>query len=577
MKRLHFFLTVAATLLAAIAILYLFMNRRKTEGFTDSNGAVNPVMTSVDLSGTNMPTLAGSNYNPPDGRVPAAAQTSSIPADVGGATSSNPQAALAAPKDVQAASDALQAFKLLIAQKDPTTTDLSSDLVEKVQQYQANVPALENQLQSAYSNPDLTGMTVDKITFLRTTLQSLTKSLASSLVVRGAASTVPAQNMGGDTVAYIDSMPQPTLVATPPSQISLQDLISLRDRINQESLKLANLRSRAPTMLARQNQLESLAGDLTDMITRIQAGTLVITDIPITKDDAANFMAVLDTNRSGPLPNLQLPSGIQKSTHQQPVKNTIEAQLPGLQNPQLQQLLKNAQYLKWGLQMNVSYDPELAAQDRVVQRLEAIENRLTQLATSETPLPDSLSQAFMKELGILQQLVQARSTTGQAPQDRFPTKYTKASEDMTDDLSTPDVPSDDAVATAQGKGMGPKRRTFPNGELSSDVYVRPGFVMNDESIHHRGSASVFDPAAVGGPDWQKRSLDLCKQIQSANLGDTKNFGCIANPNEVGPTYSWKGNHNMVCNRLGDTWGGWYPAMFGCPPYDPTAKFKGTMA
>jgi hypothetical protein len=576
MKRLHFFLAVAATLLAAIALLSLFMIRyKKSEGF--ANEAVDPVMTSVDLSGSNMPTLAGSNYNPTDGEVPAAAQTSSIPADVGGATSSNPQVALAAPKDVEATSDALQTFKLLLAQKDPTTTDLSSDLVARIQQYQAHVPAFENQLKSAYSNPELTGMTLETITMLRESLVSLTKSLSSAMVIRGAASTVPAQNMGGDNVAYIDSMPQPTLVATPPSQIGLQDLISLRDRINKESLKLANLRSRAPTMMAKQNQLESLAGDLTDMITRIQAGTLSITDVPITKDDAENFMTALDTNRSGPLPNLQLPSGVQKSTAQQPVKNTVEDQLPGLQNPQLQQLLKNAQYLKWGLQMNVSYDPELAAQDRVIQRLEAIENRLTQLATSETPLPDSLSEAFMKELGILQQLVQTRSKTGKASQDRFPTKYTKASDETTIDVSTPDVPSEDNLATAQGKGMGPTRGSFPNGELSPDVYVRPGFIMNDESIKHRGSGGSFDPAAVGGPDWQKRSLDLCKQIQSANLGDTKNFGCIANPNEVGPSYSWKGNYNMVCNRLGDTWGGWYPAMFGCPTYDPTAKFKGTMA
>ena len=75
---------------------------------------------------------------------------------------------------------------------------------------------------------------------------------------------------------------------------------------------------------------------------------------------------------------------------------------------------------------------------------------------------------------------------------------------------------------------------------------------------------------------KKRSQELCRQVRGANLGDPAQFGCISNPDAVGPDYSWKGNFTMVCNRLGDTWGGWYPEMFGCPKYDPTQKFRGTM-
>jgi hypothetical protein len=135
----------------------------------------------------------------------------------------------------------------------------------------------------------------------------------------------------------------------------------------------------------------------------------------------------------------------------------------------------------------------------------------------------------------------------------------------------PEVPSTVNLSAAQGGGMGPRRRTFPNGEYSADIYVRPGVQMNDESIMSRGSAASYSDAAVGGSDWQKRSQEVCRQIKSAGLGDPKNFGCI-NPADVGPDYSWKGNFNMVCNRLGDTWGGWYPAMLGCEPNDPTAKF-----
>jgi hypothetical protein len=112
---------------------------------------------------------------------------------------------------------------------------------------------------------------------------------------------------------------------------------------------------------------------------------------------------------------------------------------------------------------------------------------------------------------------------------------------------------------------------------NSDAEIRPGFVMSDDQIRYRGSTSAFDDSLVGGPDYKQRSLDLCRQIQSANIvSDPKVLGCINQPDSVGPSYSWKGNYEMVCNRLGDTWGSWYPEMFGCPKYDPTAKFKGTM-
>ncbi len=110
--------------------------------------------------------------------------------------------------------------------------------------------------------------------------------------------------------------------------------------------------------------------------------------------------------------------------------------------------------------------------------------------------------------------------------------------------------------------------------MYEDALRRPGFVMTDESIRSRASASAFNDKLVGGPDWKQRSADLCRQIQSAQVGDPRNFGCIGNQNEVSPAYSWKGNYEMVCNRLGDTWGSWYPEMFGCSPYDPTSKYNG---
>ena len=114
--------------------------------------------------------------------------------------------------------------------------------------------------------------------------------------------------------------------------------------------------------------------------------------------------------------------------------------------------------------------------------------------------------------------------------------------------------------------------TMPNApQRQYDSMMRPGFQMNDDSLAQRASASAFDPSTVGGPNWKKRAQELCEQVGSAGLAPPGNFGCIEDDSTVSKDYSWKGNYEMVCNRLGDTWGGWYPEMMGCPP--PTNKFQ----
>jgi hypothetical protein len=122
------------------------------------------------------------------------------------------------------------------------------------------------------------------------------------------------------------------------------------------------------------------------------------------------------------------------------------------------------------------------------------------------------------------------------------------------------------------KVEGFESRTMPNApQRQCDSVIRPGFQTDDASLAQRASASAFDPSTVGGPNWKKRAQDLCEQVSSAGLAPPGNFGCIDEDTTVSKDYSWKGNYNMVCNRLGDTWGGWYPEMMGCPP--PTNKFQ----
>ena len=124
------------------------------------------------------------------------------------------------------------------------------------------------------------------------------------------------------------------------------------------------------------------------------------------------------------------------------------------------------------------------------------------------------------------------------------------------------------------EGFESSNSTFPYAGPQADSKIRPGFTMNDASIANRASASAFDPSTIGRADYKQRALELCRQVGQADLAPPDNFGCIAKPDEVSEDYSWKGNYQMVCNRLGDTWGGWYPEMVGCPTPNPTAKFQG---
>jgi hypothetical protein len=120
-----------------------------------------------------------------------------------------------------------------------------------------------------------------------------------------------------------------------------------------------------------------------------------------------------------------------------------------------------------------------------------------------------------------------------------------------------------------------KRATGDDG-ISPDVYSRPGMLMSDEAIKRRASGSQpIASDSAGGLDHKQRTIELCNQIRSSGLGDPKDFGCIADPSQVGASYSWKGAHKMVCSRLGHTWGGFYPEMMGCGKYDAVVGFDGS--
>lgn len=351
----------------------------------------------------------------------------------------------------------------------------------------------------------------------------------------------------------LDSQATPTVAAGVPGVITLVELRELVKRIQEEKTTIENLRTTSPTYTARKDQLEKLAADVSAIISDVEQGKLKIEDVPIRPEDAANFLAKLPITTL-PLATLISPAGSVNSTIKVADASVMDMHSGSMDANVLQGLLTNAQYLKW--QINVEFDPALAERDRILKRLEMMERRLTNLLVSETPIPKEMYDNYVHELKTLQAMLLSDKQSV-APIDRLqplPIEHTR--------MAVTDERLGDAAAAIAAN--------------ANDAAIRPGFIMNDDMIARRASASTFDDSTVGGPDYKERALTLCRQIQGAQLGDPAEFGCIANPDSVGPMYSWKGNYTMVCNRIGNTWGGWYPEMFGCPKYDPTAKFKATM-
>jgi len=231
--------------------------------------------------------------------------------------------------------------------------------------------------------------------------------------------------------------------------------------------------------------------------------------------------------------------------------------------------------LSWDVNIGVGYDPNVTIQRKISERLQHIMNDI------ESGTLDRIKmRAKMTELEILKQQLETinrRNLTAASGTVDLVDKNTDLGDaDTSDNLLLTDktMPKNLNYTKkyAPGDENSPVRQeiltTIESPLASNDYLIRPGYQMTDEEIARRGSRATFDETKVGGADYKKNVKFLCQQIKAAGLGDPSEFGCIANQqSDVGPDYSWKGNYKMVCSRLGNTWGSWYPEMFGCPKQD----------
>jgi hypothetical protein len=507
--------------------------------------------------------------------LPTAAQTSAIPKATPGATTTDPTKALAQPKDIEALMEVLKNYGLLATQKNPDSTDLGTEDKSKALYFLMMLEPLNNELQAALAKSDAAEITQNDATILRNEISRLTDKLRAARVISPSAGTMiqtpikePSGTKDAEYAKLVEAEPMPTVAAGPVGVISLQTLEQLLVRVKAEGLRLSNLRSTAATTQSRIAHLEKLAADLGDIITAVKRKTMKLEDVPITPDAAQRFLKELQSN-TGPIPPLIVPKGVSPASIK---ASPTVSQFDGtpLDNAMVQKMLEEARNLKWSLDVRLEYDPHMKQREEMLERIEKITKNLTLMSVSDKAMTPAAYQRMVQEMSTIQ-----RHAMAQPPQ-RGPPVEGSMSRLRTDYARVPTgapTPSADQVYAAQGAGLGTQPNMFPHGEISPDIQIRPGFVMNTDQIARRPSAASFDGSAVGGPDYKTRALELCRQVKSAQLGDANSFGCVSNPDAVGPNYSWKGNFTMVCNRLGDSWGRSYPEQFGCPKYDPTAKFS----
>ena len=466
--------------------------------------------------------------------LPAPLQESMIAHDVPGAVTAAPDESSASTQDLIALQDALRFFHdSFRARRELYGKSIggSAETLGGLDQLEHDLSKYETRVHDALTDLSKNSFTVEEATRLRTFYE-----------------------MGADKILTITEG-----FASPPSKYTIagpflnaNDLQELINRINKVRMELVNQRSTASTVRSRIDQLEKLKADVTELRGKIVRKEMDPRDLPIDAEAARKFLAGLT---SSTIPSLITPSGGTPSTAASPAATVFN-------NPAVQTMLEQAKNLRWSMQVTVGYDPEVVQRDGLLKRLDKIEKRLEELSTKKGS--EKEYESLSKELQILSAALGGSFATSSSGSMRpqLPT-----STRLSTLWNQPNGPTQDNLQCAQSNHF-----SDPSASLaSSDNYGPVG--MTDEQIKHRASSGTPSYGGVGGADYKTRTADLCRSISASGLGDSKDFGCIANPDTVGPTYSWKGAHAMICNRLGDTWGASYPEQFGCGKYDPTARFN----
>jgi hypothetical protein len=490
--------------------------------------------------------LASSNNS----SLPAPAQESMISHDLPGAVTAAPDQSAASTQDLIALQDAIRFFHDSVqAQRSIDKATMNekqrqgtAETLGSLAELEKELPAQEARVKAALTDLSKNNYTVEEVTRLRSFYE-----------------------IGADQIltiaeGFAEGFANPRRYNIAGPYLTAKDLQELLNRIGATRKELVNQRSMSPPVRARIDQLEKLGADIREIREKVVRKQMDPRDIPIDAEAARKFLAGLT---SSVIPPLVTPHGVS------PLQAAAPAAITAMTgDPMVQQLLDQAKNLRWNMQVTVGYDPLVVQRQALLQRLDTVEKRLQELSTQDDSRKNQREyNTLYKELTSLTTAIGTSfHGSGSAPPAHV--RPQPASSTRLPDLSThPSAPHHTNLACAQSNEFSDPYASVPTPAINRVVG------MTDEQIKHRASSGTASYGGVGGADYKTRTTDLCRSIGASGLGDPKDFGCLLNPDEVSPTYSWKGAHKMICNRLGDTWGASYPEQFGCGKYDPTARFN----
>ena len=331
--------------------------------------------------------------------------------------------------------------------------------------------------------------------------------------------------------------------ASPQGKITVEELKELLKRVKGEIERINALRSVSPTMIAKKTHLEKMATDISEMLEKLERKKITLDEIPIKPDDAVKFMNSIQDEE---LSNI---------IKEEPIKPVDAPFVNGMNavpsNDALQTLLEQSKYLKWNIQVNMQFDPELEQSDKYLTYLKSMEGHFKKLLSENNKIPEEKYNAYLSELHTLRSIVSKRSEQ----KNIYPEKL--AMNLNNDHKTSPHIPSSEELQRIQGGDLNRKATV----ESFRNEY--PDYETMQSNIINRGANASFDTYTVGGLNYKERVKNMCSQIHNIGLTDARELGCIQDQDSVSDSYSWKGNYEMVCSRLKTLWGDWYPEMLGC--------------
>ena len=509
-----------------------------------------------------------SGWTPASGTTPSAAQSSAISNTLPNSTVSDPSQSIAQQQDIQSTLDAIKTFQTFAAN---TTPSMYPDPVrQQVAETMNAINDITLPLNTAQLNPSSSALTVAQLSAIRDRIGATTKALSQLSAAQGggaAATSVPAGSAGSAaSVGSVGSVASVGSVGSASADvITLDQMKTLVMRVKATLLALTNLSSTDATITQRIGVLSQLKANLEDLVTKVSSNAMDIKDVPIKPAEAQAFLKVLD-DKTIPLPPL---IGVAGGNNGTPLNYDPKASAAALQG-----FTQAFQTVMSHVKFQMTYDPSSSQNAAVMARLQAVEDKLFAHAASSTPVTPAILELLKQELTVLGAIVKADPTNhaDYSPANSLPSMSTRLEGDTG---SAPSNPTMEQLMLASGGPLGPSGSLSAPGSLSPpgpflNPVVNPG--LTDAQRAARGSAAAFDESTVGGYNYRDRAIEVCRQVK-AEYGDNSTFGCIADPNSVSSDYSWKGNYLSVCNRLGDAWGSQAGDKYGCPPFDPSRKFR----